>query len=189
MRVAVMLCSLLLVDASPAQETYPSDITPPSGTHYPCALTALPKELPGIPASDRAYINSTYARILRATQAKLIVLKSIEEQRNVDASVARYDAAVSKIVEALRADKPPRGLESFHAEVIGAIDLQRSFFRTAATTRRRGGSMEEVYRVPSGREASSRLIAAWGLMTSRYPQWSAATKDSIYHHLCALDLF
>jgi hypothetical protein len=26
-------------------------------------------------------------------------------------------------------------------------------------------------------------------MQARYPQWSAATRDSIFHHLCALDLF
>jgi hypothetical protein len=24
---------------------------------------------------------------------------------------------------------------------------------------------------------------------ARYPDWPAATRDSIYHHLCALDLF
>ncbi len=37
--------------------------------------------------------------------------------------------------------------------------------------------------------ASARLIAAWGKMSARYPAWSAETRDSIYHHLCALDLF
>jgi hypothetical protein len=27
------------------------------------------------------------------------------------------------------------------------------------------------------------------LMAARYPAWSAATQQSVYHHLCALDLF
>jgi hypothetical protein len=37
--------------------------------------------------------------------------------------------------------------------------------------------------------ASSRLIAAWGRMQARYPGWPSETRESIYHHLCALDLF
>ena len=49
--------------------------------------------------------------------------------------------------------------------------------------------MTEVYAVPQGRQASAKLISAWGRMQSRYPAWATETKDSIYHHLCALDLF
>lgn len=32
-------------------------------------------------------------------------------------------------------------------------------------------------------------ISAWGRMQARYPSWSPETRDSIYHHRCALDLF
>ena len=170
-------------------EQYPKDISPPPGTSYPCALTALPRDLPGIPAADRAYINSTYARILRATQAKLIVLKALEDKKNVGAAVQRYDEAVAKIADALAQEKPPSGLESFHANVIASIKLQREFFRKAGPRRTSGGSMQQIYAIAEGREASSRLINAWGQMSARYPRWSEATKDSIYHHLCALDLF
>ena len=49
--------------------------------------------------------------------------------------------------------------------------------------------MDDVWRIPEGRQASGRLIAAWGRMQARYPQWSRETSDSVYHHLCALDLF
>jgi hypothetical protein len=170
-------------------ERYPSDISPPPGTAYPCALTALPKDLPGIPSGDRAYINRTYARILRATQAKLVALKALEDNKSIGAAVARYDAAVAKIGETLAHDKPPAGLESFHANVIAAIGLQRTFFNKGGSQRIGGDSMQQIYAIPEGRQASSRLITAWGQMSARYPSWSEATKDSIYHHLCALDLF
>jgi hypothetical protein len=59
---------------SPAEDAYPSDITPPAGTQYPCALTPLPRALPGIPEGDRTYVDRTYTRILRATQVKLVLL-------------------------------------------------------------------------------------------------------------------
>ena len=113
---------------SMTEDVYPRDITPPAGTQYPCALTALPGALPGIPEADRAYINRTYARILRATQAKLVLLKALGEGRDLP-------------------------------------------------------------QIAEGRQASARLISAWGRMQARYLAWSSETSNSIYHHLCALDLF
>ncbi len=49
--------------------------------------------------------------------------------------------------------------------------------------------MSEAYQVPEGRQASRHLFSAWARMQARYPSWSRETADSIYHHLCALDLF
>lgn len=168
---------------------YPQDITPPPGTKYPCALTALPKGLPGIPEEERAYINRTYARILRATQTKLVLLKAMQERAKIADAHRDYGAATDKLLSALRGDVPPRGLEGFHADVIGAVELQRRFFAKGTKMRESGSSMRDVFAVSEGREASSRLIAAWNAMQSRYGEWPAQTKDSIYHHLCALDLF
>jgi hypothetical protein len=170
-------------------DTYPADITPPPGTQSPCALTALPKDLAGIPADERSYINRTYTRILRATQAKLVVLKALHEKSDARTEASRYDDTIENIVNTLKADVAPDGLRVFHSEVITAIELQRSFFSRATADRRAGASMEQIYQLPQGREASAKLMSAWGQMSARYPSWSAATKDSIYHHLCALDLF
>lgn len=107
---------------------YPSDITPPAGTRYPCALTALPHDLPGIPQQEREYINHTYARILRATQAKLVAQKALEENHDVAAAVKKYDDTVATLVEALQRDVPPSGLEPFRDDVVSALRLQRTFF-------------------------------------------------------------
>jgi hypothetical protein len=180
--------------ASPAQgivaeEPYPEDISPPAGTRYPCALTALPRDLEGIPAAERAYVDRTYTRLLRATQAKLVVLEALQEDRDAPAAVARYQEITAGLAERVRTDGPPPGLEAFRDDVAGALALQQAFFAKALPLRQAGRGMSEVYQVPEGREASGRLIAAWTRMQARYPAWSAQTKDSIYHHLCALDLF
>ncbi len=169
-------------------DVYPEDITPPPGTQYHCALTALPRALPGIPEGDRAYINRTYTRILRATQTKLVALKALEEGRDVSGSVARYLETATTLLERLRAEPAPSGLGPFQDDVVTALFLQQSFFRQSVAVRARG-SMSDVYQIPEGRQASARLLAAWGKMSARYPAWSAETRDSIYHHLCALDLF
>jgi hypothetical protein len=176
-------------DRAVAEEPYPADITPPAGTRYPCALTALPRDLPGVPEGDRAYVNRTYTRVLRATQAKLVLLKARDENGALEAALARYQETTSSLTGRVRDDAPPAGLEAFRDDVIAALELQQAFFAKAVPLRRSGRDLRDVYAIPEGRQASSRLIAAWGKMQARYPRWSAATQDSIYHHLCALDLF
>jgi hypothetical protein len=172
-----------------AEEPYPDDITPPVGTRYPCALTALPRTLPGIPEADRAYINRTYTRILRATQAKLVVLKALDENRDLEGALERYRVATTRVVDSVRAEPTPSGLEAFQDDVIEALSLQQAFFGKALPLRQGGGGMAEVYTIPEGRQASARLISAWRRMSARYGSWPAETSESIYHHLCALDLF
>jgi hypothetical protein len=176
-------------EAQSADDTYPADITPPPGTQYPCALTALPRALPGIPEGDRAYINRTYTRLLRATQAKLVLLKALSDGRDVQSAQRRYADAVAQLAERQAADTVPTGLAPFQDDVREAVRLQQVFFTKATPLRDSGRTMAEVYQLPEGRQASSRLISAWGRMQARYPTWSPETKDSIYHHLCALDLF
>ena len=180
---------LLASTAAAAQDAYPGDISPPPGTRYPCALTALPRGLPGIPEADRAFVNRTYARVLRATQAKLVLLKALEERRPVSAAFERYRETAEGLLPRQRADDVPPGLEPFQRDVMAALELQLAFFSKAAALREAGGSMDEAYRIAEGRQASGRLIAAWSKMQARYPGWPPETRDSIYHHLCALDLF
>jgi hypothetical protein len=126
--------------------------------------------------------------VLRATQAKLVMLKALEEGRG-PAALARYQAAIERLAERLRAEPAPAGLGPFQEDVLQALALQQAFFVKAAALRQAGGSMAEAYRIAEGRQASQRLFSAWYRMQARYPAWSADTKDSIYHHLCALDLF
>ena len=170
-------------------EDYPADITPPPGTRYPCALTALPQGLPGIPEADRGYINRTYTVILRATQAKLVVLKALEREESLPGALDRYQTVMRLLEGRLASERAPGGLAAFQEDVQAAFALQRTFFAKAVPLRRDGADMARVYQIPEGRQASQRLFSAWARMQSRYPSWSRQTADSIYHHLCALDLF
>jgi hypothetical protein len=188
-RAAAALLLLLAATSGAAQDAYPTDITPPPGTRYPCALTALPQGLPGVPEADRAYLNRTYARVLRATQAKLVLLKALEEARGIGPALDRYRDTTRGLAARQESDSVPGGLEPFQADVLAALALQQAFFSKAAALRQVGHGMDEVYSVGEGRQASARLIAAWSRMQARYPGWPPETRDSIYHHLCALDLF
>jgi hypothetical protein len=110
---AALLSAALARGQTAADDVYPADITPPPGTQYPCALTALPRALPGIPEGDRAYINRTYARLLRATQAKLVALKALEDGRDSSAAVARYLETTTALAGRVGAELAPAGLGTF----------------------------------------------------------------------------
>jgi len=191
-RVRLALLAFLLTaagSAARAQDSYPADIAPPPGTRYPCALTALPPGLPGVPPADRAFVNRTYSRVLRATQAKLLLLKSLDERQGMSDALARYLGETEALAGRQKADAVPEGLGPFQKDVLAALELQQAFFRKALPLREAGRGMDAAYQMPEGRQASARLVAAFGQMQARYPSWSAETRDSIYHHLCALDLF
>jgi hypothetical protein len=172
-------------------EAYPADITPPPGTQYPCALTALPRTLTGVPESERGYIERVYGLFIRGIHAKLLLLKAVEggEAGALGTVLARYQASTEGVVSRISALPAPAGLEPFRDDIVTAFRLQRTFFEKAVEARRAAASMDDVWRIAEGRQASQRLIAAWGRMQARYPQWSRETSESVYHHLCALDLF
>lgn len=200
-RGSALLLAAVLVQAAvlqagapavpPGEDWYPADVAPPPGTQYPCALTALPRELPGIPAGDRRFINHVYSMLLRATQAKLVLQKALAEGQGPVLATAHghYRRVTGDALAKIRAEPVPAGLDRFRENVTAALDLQRTAFERAVQARLDGAPAGEEYKVPEGRAASQRLIAAWTQMMQRYPDWSAEMKDSVYHHLCALDLF
>ncbi len=191
---AVLLLGLwtATIAAAPgAGNWYPVDITPPPGTHYPCALTALPPDLPGIPAAERQLINHVYSMVLKATQAKLVLLAALEKgQRGLEPQLAGYLRATDEALGKIQGEPTPAGLEPFKGNVTNAIELQRAFFRKAVPARGQGTPYQDLFRYPEARQASRLLLGAWSKMNQRYHgAWTPATKDSIYHHLCALDFF
>ena len=171
------------------QNWYPRSITPPSGYQYPCALTALPDDLTGVPAGDKQFINHVYSLILKALQAKMVMLSALNGSSGFSTAYSTYYSSIASARAKIVAEPTPSGLETFKAQVVAAIDNQAQFFNKAQAMRQQGKTFEEVMQVPEGRTASQMLMAAWNEMAKRYPSWSPAVKDSIYHHLCALDLF
>jgi hypothetical protein len=102
---------------------------------------------------------------------------------------SRYYADTTQALDKIRKEPTPKGLEQFRNQVINAVILQVKFFDKASKATDAGIPWNAVLQYPEGKQASSLLISAFGEMTQRYPSWGADTKDSIYHHLCALDLF
>ncbi len=194
--------------AGPFERRSPLTVTPPEGTKYPCAFTPLPVGLPGIPPQDARYIDHVYAAVLEAIHAKLELFRELRsgEPAVQRAGLVTYLEMTAAALAAIRAEAVPAGLEPFQADVIAAIDLQRTFF-TQATEQLAGRAAElrqesddvrqrewqvawkAMFRIPEGKQASGKLIAAWRVMEQRYRGWPADTKGSVYHHLCALDLF
>ncbi len=168
---------------------YPTNITAPGGTHYQCNLTALPRSLTGIPSTDRSFVNHTYSMILKAVQAKVLMLKALEDSQNISEAYSRYYYDIRAIRTKIMDESTPTSLGEFKRNTIKALDYQLNFFNQAYKMRLAGKSMTDIYGIPDGHTASNGLRAAWQNMCQLYPSWSPELKNSIYHHLCALDLF
>lgn len=188
--IMISLFGSLLPAASADQSNwYPASITLPDGLKYPCALTPLPQSLKGIPQSDRVFINHAYAMILKAAQAKTIMLADLSDKGRVQNAYSKYYYSCADALKKLQAEPTPKGLEKFRNQVIRAVQLQMVFFDKASTASSKGVPFKQLMAIPEGKQASTLLFAAWSQMENRYSAWDAATKDSINHHLCALDLF
>ena len=83
----------------------------------------------------------------------------------------------------------PKGLEGFKNDVINGLDKQIVFFQKSAKMRADGKSAQDILAIPEGKAASSLYMSAWQKIETCYPGLSAPVKDSMYHHLCALDIF
>lgn len=175
--------------AAPFTNRYPQDISLPMGVEYPCALTPLPIVLDGVPVEERNYVNHSCALLIGLIQAKQVLLDAMARGRSFTSESEAYAAANAAALAGLQAEPVPDGLEGFHADLLAAVELHKSFFAEATAQMNGGATMEQIHQIPSGREASGKLLAAWNVWAARYPELAPAVKDSMYHHLCALDLF
>lgn len=169
---------------------YPASIALPANHRYPCNLTPLPRDLTGITQNEKTYVNHSFSLLLKMLQAKIVMFDTVMWDKQAYNNVYNtYYASTVAARQKFMQIPTPKGLEGFRNDVVNAVDKQIVFFRAAASARQSGKSTQEVLQIPQAKEASSLLMSAWGKIQSRYPGMSAPVKDSMYHHLCALDVF
>ena len=167
---------------------YPNAATPYPGTSFHCTVTPLPKGLPGIPSTDTLFIDHCFAVVLKCAQEKELMMKAIGDNKAFSGN-DRFRAKVQSELTRLQGLSIPTGLENFESDIEQALNLQITFFDKASKQSASGASLDQVLTIPEGKEASQKLFAAWDELQKRYTSWNPATKDSIYHHFQALDLY
>ncbi|MCW5821632.1 MAG: hypothetical protein KIT34_02455 [Cyanobacteria bacterium TGS_CYA1] len=169
---------------------YPQSISLPANHKYPCALNPLPRDLKGIPQNEKLYIDHSFSLLLKMLQAKIVMFDTVswDNQQYQSAYTTYYFSTVSARQKFLQL-ATPKGLEGFKNDVINGLDKQIVFFQKSAKMRADGKSAQDILAIPEGKAASSLYMSAWQKIETRYPGLSAPVKDSMYHHLCALDIF
>lgn len=127
--------------------------------------------------------------ILKCIQAKVMIWGSLNNKNTIDAAYAHYYAETKAAADKIRAEPIPKGLETFQNQILTAIALQMTFFSKAQNMVKTGRTFDEIMALPEGRQASAQLQSAWSATMQRYPGLPSEMQNSIYHHLCALDLF
>lgn len=167
---------------------YPASVALPDGLNYHCALTPLPPTMDGVLPGDRLYINHVFSMILKCAQAKTIMCSKLTKG-SARSAYAKYYASTIDALKTIRAEPTPRGLELFRNQLMQGIILQIKFFDKAATAAEAGTDFNTILKIPEGKQASSQLQSAWGQLKARYTNFGPTTENSMYHHLCALDMF
>lgn len=169
---------------------YPQSIALPANHRYPCTLNPLPRDLTGILPSEKLYVDHAFSLLLKMLQAKIVMFDTVswDNQQYSSAYSSYYSNTVSARQKFLQL-ATPKGLEGFRNDVVNGLDKQVVFFQKAAQMRSQGKSAQDIMSIPEGKLASSLYISAWQKISSRYPNMSTSVKDSMYHHLCALDIF
>ena len=185
---------------------YPKKIKPPKGTKYPCKMSALPKGMLTFPKADRHFIDHAFGMILKSTWAKLKVMETwrVMDKRKGNRKLSKsklkrvhatYRKKVLGYVKKLKAEPTPnKTLKSFRDLVVKALELQLKFFkawRDKVIELPHPQGYNSLGSIPEGKTASGLLIKAWGVISKHYKKWPKApkTKDAVFHHLCALDLY
>ena len=174
---------------------YPKDITPPKGTQYPCALTALPREQVGVPEEQRAWTEHCFAEVLRAIHAKLVLLEKLrtgEKGAKLQQAHKAYEKTTREVVARLQDPAPPEAVKALRDDVVAALGGQLEFFAEALKKvegKPHPAGYDSIWQIPAGKAASQKLLAAWAKAQGLWKGWDTATRESVYHHLCALDLF
>jgi hypothetical protein len=172
-----------------ANNWYPKSADPYPGTAFHCDLKGLPPDMPGIKPEDREFIDHACAVLLKCAQEKELMLTALNNNKGEQA-LPRYEKAVREQLEKLKTVSPPSGLEPFKADVVKAISLQIDFFRKAVKAKAAKEDINRIMAIPEGKQASQYLFAAWDEIQRRYLFfWGGTSKDCIFHHLCAFDLF
>lgn len=169
---------------------YPQSIALPANHRYPCTLNPLPRDMTGIPKNERLYVDHSFTLLLKMLQARIIMFDTVswDNQQYQSAYKTYYSNTVSARQKFLQIT-PPKGLEGFRNDVVNGLDKQIIFFQKATKMRTDGKSAQDIMSIPEGKMASNLYISAWQKISTHYPQLSTTVKDSMYHHLCALDIF
>lgn len=197
-KFSVTICGALLLSGvatsvycqTAGSSWYPQSISLPANHKYPCALNPLPRDLTGIPQNEKLYIDHSFSLLLKMLQAKIVMFDTVswDNQQYQSAYTTYYSSTVQARQKFLQL-ATPKGLEGFRNDVVNGLDKQIAFFQKASKMRADGKSAQDIMTIPEGKVASSLYMSAWQKIATRYPSMSAQVKDSMYHHLCALDIF
>ena len=167
---------------------YPGNNAPPEGIVYSCPLTPLPAVLSGIPDTDVQFIDLTYALILKAIHEKLMLMKALGSTQQKTALAKYINNSTRLQSDITRIQTTNKNMKAFKESIVRVLALQRTFFKKLIALDNKYPVSKKMKRVPERKEISATLKEAWKLTRATYPNISSAVRDSLFNHLCALDI-
>ncbi|WP_372365989.1 peroxiredoxin family protein [Candidatus Uabimicrobium sp. HlEnr_7] len=164
-------------------DIYPRNTDAPQGTKYPCAFSPLPSHLKGVPQQHHTFVAKFFAQIVKAIHARL---KIHETLYNRDLSrkkrLKEYQKQLKVIVQNLkRINAPDKKLQKIPEDIVSALLFQEKAYISFVET----GTFSKA----KGKAGSKILLKNWQQISKYYKKMNPDVKNSVYHHLCALDIY
>jgi hypothetical protein len=145
-------------------------------------------ERSAISGVERSYLRLMFSSIDRAVALRVSAYQSFYHGAADREALLEGMSALANFVESRIT--PPKGLESYHAQVVSALEDQRAFF---AEWSRRGDAFEyregnRLARHPLIQRSSRALRGAYGVLMSRYgAREDTQNQNAFFDYHCALD--
>jgi hypothetical protein len=145
-------------------------------------------ERSAISGAERSYLRLMFASLDRAVALRVSAYQSFYHGAPDRETLLEGMSALANFVESRIT--PPKGLESYHAQVVSALNDQRAFF---AEWSRRGAAFEyregnRLAQHPLVQRSSRALRGAYGILMSRYgAREDPQNQNAFFDYHCALD--
>jgi len=167
----------------------------PTAAEVANAYAAIPHQRTQFDASSSAAAANQKANLARlfAYTDRGVVLRvqgmkahSAKDAAGLKRAMAGYDVVIADLKADLKKEQVTGELAQAQALVVEALQLHQRHLQS----RPEGGLVfvrQQISTVPDVKEASGKLIKAYGILMRAFPGEPQRNKTSFYDHLCALD--
>lgn len=155
----------------------------------PHSRTEFDAENANMSAEEKKYLEQLFFITDLALRARVLTLGRIMYNHDIKKSVDSYNKEMKSVMEGFALLKAPQSLRKTGEVIISAINDQYVFFNEwAEATPGKQQKYKQTYKEnPLVLSAHQKLIRAYQMLISTYPDESYHNKQAFYDYLCALD--
>lgn len=137
-----------------------------------------------VPSEEKAYLKVMFQVLDEGVAVRVAGLQNFS---NGNYDSVNVDTEFDRLISFVLSMPVPKGLGSYHKDIVAGLSGQRQFFADWKSQRDGFAFTHQIGNHPGVQASSSALRTAYGELMSKYPNESQANKDAFFDYHCALD--